>query len=66
MKAATLLMSAVCAVSVAATPSWMPSQVAINEDLSVPGDNPLNFCSDPKDNILELKSVDLSPNPPVP
>lgn len=35
-------------------------------DLSVPGNNPLNFCADPTDYILEIDHVDLSPNPPVP
>lgn len=35
-------------------------------DLSVPGDNPLNFCQEPSNDILTIESVDLSPNPPVP
>lgn len=67
MRIATFLAPAICVASVAATPSWsMPGQIAINEDFKVPGDNPLNFCSDPKDDILEIKKVDLSPNPPKP
>ncbi|KAL8702473.1 MAG: hypothetical protein Q9201_004345 [Fulgogasparrea decipioides] len=33
-------------------------------DLSVPGDNPLVFCSDPSDFILTIDNVDLDPNPP--
>jgi hypothetical protein len=66
MRATTFLLSAICAVSVSASPSWMPGQVAISETFSVPGDNPLNFCADPKDDILEIKKVDLSPNPPSP
>ncbi|MCJ1440299.1 MAG: Phosphatidylglycerol/phosphatidylinositol transfer protein [Stictis urceolatum] len=33
-------------------------------DNNVPGKNPLNFCEDPKDNIVEITSVDLDPNPP--
>jgi len=33
-------------------------------DNSVPGKNPLDFCEDPKDHILEIKTVDLEPNPP--
>ncbi|KAI9934762.1 hypothetical protein ASPWEDRAFT_53876 [Aspergillus wentii DTO 134E9] len=32
----------------------------------VPGDNPLEYCADPSPNTLEIKSVDLSPNPPAP
>ncbi|OJD22048.1 hypothetical protein ACJ73_06610 [Blastomyces percursus] len=50
--------------------SWLadnqvPISVADNE-LSVPGDNPLNFCFPPETDILTIESVDLSPNPPVP
>ncbi|KAF2763080.1 hypothetical protein EJ05DRAFT_459908, partial [Pseudovirgaria hyperparasitica] len=41
-------------------------QVVINEELSVPGENPLEFCADPKDYKLEIDKVDLSPNPPKP
>ncbi|KAK3113296.1 Phosphatidylglycerol/phosphatidylinositol transfer protein [Teratosphaeriaceae sp. CCFEE 6253] len=32
--------------------------------LSVPGDNPLQHCADPKDDVLTIDAVDLSPNPP--
>ncbi|KAF2013014.1 hypothetical protein BU24DRAFT_425582 [Aaosphaeria arxii CBS 175.79] len=64
MQLTTLLLSAVCAVSVSASPSWGPSQIRINEDFKVPGSNPLFFCADPKDNLLEIEKVDLSPNPP--
>ncbi|PGH35937.1 hypothetical protein GX50_01262 [[Emmonsia] crescens] len=42
-----------------------PLSLADNK-LSVPGDNPLNFCSPPEKDILTIESVDLSPNPPVP
>jgi len=37
-----------------------------DEKFTVPGKNPLNFCADPKDYILTIDHVDLSPNPPVP
>lgn len=37
-----------------------------DDDLSVPGDNPLFFCHDPEVDILTIEKVDLSPNPPVP
>ncbi|KAB8235325.1 Phosphatidylglycerol/phosphatidylinositol transfer protein [Aspergillus alliaceus] len=33
---------------------------------SVGGDNPLEYCTDPSDNILDIQSVNLSPNPPLP
>jgi hypothetical protein len=33
---------------------------------SVEGDNPLEYCSDPSSDILEIKSVNLTPNPPLP
>jgi len=68
MQLTTLLLAAIGAASVSASPSWIPSggQVVINEDFKVPGDNPLYFCSDPKDDIVQIKKVDLSPNPPVP
>lgn len=66
MRITAVLLSALYAVTVTASPSWMPGQVAISEDYKVPGDNPLHFCADPKDDILEIKKVDLSPNPPSP
>jgi len=34
--------------------------------ISVPGENPLTFCADPKDYILTIDNVDLDPNPPTP
>lgn len=40
------------------------SQHALEEEFPVPGDNPLLFCAAPKDNILTIDKVDLSPNPP--
>lgn len=41
-----------------------PSEVVFDDSLSVPGNNPLSHCEDPKNDILDLKSVDLNPNPP--
>lgn len=35
-----------------------------DNDLKVPGKNPLTFCQDPKDDILAIEYVDLTPNPP--
>ncbi|PGH00874.1 hypothetical protein GX51_05538 [Blastomyces parvus] len=50
--------------------SWFAdNQVPISlgdNKLTVPGDNPLNFCFPPENDILTIESVDLSPNPPVP
>ncbi|KAI4176747.1 MAG: hypothetical protein LQ343_000840 [Gyalolechia ehrenbergii] len=39
-------------------------QTLVDDGLSVPGDNPLGFCSDPSDFILTIDNVDLDPNPP--
>ncbi|KAF2278600.1 uncharacterized protein EI97DRAFT_372478 [Westerdykella ornata] len=64
MRFLAVVISSLCALSVAA--SWIPGQVAISEDYKVPGDNPLHFCGDPKDDILTIERVDLSPNPPQP
>ncbi|KAF2188656.1 hypothetical protein K469DRAFT_684662 [Zopfia rhizophila CBS 207.26] len=66
MRFTSLLFSALLAISVSARSNWIPSQITINEEFKVPGDNPLYFCSDPKDDILMIEKVDLSPNPPEP
>lgn len=42
------------------------SSHALEEEFPVPGEQPLFFCKDPKDYILEVHNVDLVPNPPVP
>ena len=34
--------------------------------LKVPGDNPMYHCENPEENVLQLESVDLAPNPPQP
>ena len=46
--------------------SWVPNQVTVKEEYKVPGDNPLYFCADPADYILQIEKVDLDPNPPKP
>lgn len=68
MKVATILLAASSAASVSAVSLFSTGgdQAVINEDFKVPGDNPLYFCADPKDYLLDLENVDLSPNPPVP
>jgi hypothetical protein len=41
-------------------------QKVFNEELKVPGENPLEYCQkDHSGDILTLKFVDLSPNPPT-
>lgn len=37
---------------------------SLDENFPVPGDQPLVYCKDPKDYILEVHNVDLIPNPP--
>ncbi|KAK5117866.1 hypothetical protein LTR85_008640 [Meristemomyces frigidus] len=67
MKFFTVAASALLATSVSARTTFFGSSPAIapfDESLSVPGENPLQHCQNPKDDILTLKSVDLSPNPP--
>lgn len=67
MQLPTLVLIALGAVSVAASPSWMGGgQVTIKNEYKVPGDNPLYFCNNPVDYLLKIGSVDLSPNPPQP
>lgn len=70
MQLTTLLLAGLSAVSVSAVPSmgasWVPNQVTVKEEFKVPGDNPLYFCADPKDYILDITKVDLDPNPPKP
>ncbi|KAF2864517.1 hypothetical protein K470DRAFT_297506 [Piedraia hortae CBS 480.64] len=39
---------------------------AVDDPLQVPGENPLLHCTDPANDILNLTSVDLYPNPPLP
>ena len=67
MQLTTLFLAALSASSISASPSWLTgSQAALKEEFKVPGDNPLYFCDDPADNILDIEKVDLSPNPPKP
>lgn len=36
------------------------------EGFPVKGDNPLKYCANPDNYRLEIESVDLAPNPPLP
>ncbi|GAM88285.1 hypothetical protein ANO11243_063180 [Dothideomycetidae sp. 11243] len=60
MKLLSVLTFGLCAATAAAR----STQVSLTEDLDVPGENPLRYCAQPDENILEIESVDLSPNPP--
>jgi hypothetical protein len=67
---AGLLALAAPLANAAAFSIFDPTQASLNlgvsEDFPVEGDNPLGFCNNPEDYSLEIKSVDLSPNPPKP
>jgi hypothetical protein len=69
LSAATLLLTAPL-ISAASFPSiFDPSQATLKSSerkLPVAGDNPLEFCQNPENHILKIKTVDLSPNPPEP
>ncbi|MCJ1452162.1 Phosphatidylglycerol/phosphatidylinositol transfer protein [Mycoblastus sanguinarius] len=41
-------------------------QQVLGDDLNVPGDNPLEFCTKSDDYTLTINKVDLTPNPPSP
>lgn len=64
MQLHTILSTALLALT--ATASWLGNdQVALQDnELAVPGKNPLVYCAKPDDYILSIESVDLSPNPP--
>ncbi|KAL2443572.1 Phosphatidylglycerol/phosphatidylinositol transfer protein [Exophiala dermatitidis] len=68
MKAVALVISLFAATAVSARSLFKTGQNALVDDpkFPVPGKNPLNFCADPADYILDIDYVDLSPNPPVP
>ena len=64
MKLASLLLSVVLTATVCA--GLNGNQISVKEDsVEVPGENPLFFCSNPPTDILEIDSIDLSPNPPI-
>lgn len=44
--------------------SGFDDQRTLDDVLDVPGDNPLHYCEDPKNDILKIDKVDLDPNPP--
>ncbi|KAL1296913.1 hypothetical protein AAFC00_004524 [Neodothiora populina] len=62
--AAALLTTAASARSLSFMGAESSSQHTLEDVFPVPGDNPLQYCAKPVDEILEITSVDLSPNPP--
>ncbi|KAK4552124.1 Phosphatidylglycerol/phosphatidylinositol transfer protein [Recurvomyces mirabilis] len=70
MKFLALATTALLSSTVAARSSIFGASVGgditpnVDGSLSVPGDNPLQHCQDPKDDILTIENVDISPNPP--
>lgn len=67
MRVSNLVNIGLLAATASARSLWAGGndQHALEEVFPVPGDNPLNFCVKPVDQILEIESVDLSPNPPA-
>jgi hypothetical protein len=69
MRLLSLLATALLAASASARSSIFGNSIEVapfEDSIKVPGENPLQHCQDPKDDILELESVDLDPNPPLP
>ncbi|PKS08828.1 hypothetical protein jhhlp_003437 [Lomentospora prolificans] len=58
---------AVLSASLAPATAFFTSPISTRgNDVKVPGNSPLEFCAPEHDNdILTIKSVDLSPNPPL-
>lgn len=64
MRTGTVLLALLSSAS-AASLNFFGGDATPREDLKVPGKSPLEFCpSDHSSDILTIKSVDLSPNPP--
>ncbi|CAK7270834.1 Phosphatidylglycerol/phosphatidylinositol transfer protein [Sporothrix epigloea] len=64
MRTAAAFLALLSAAS-AASLSFLGGSAAAREDLKVPGNSPLEFCpTDHSSDILAIRKVDLSPNPP--
>jgi len=60
-----LLTLCLSCVAVSKTLSLFGSgQQVLDDELAVPGDNPLFYCQSTEENILHIDYVDLTPNPP--
>ena len=68
MKAYTTLLALLFSFSTISTPlSFLGGdQHVLDDDLEVPGDNPLQFCQKDSNYSLTINKVDLNPNPPSP
>ena len=63
----TLLTLSFASLATSSSLSFFRSeQQVLDEDLKVPGDNPLTFCAKSDEFILTINNVDLDPNPPLP
>lgn len=61
-----LLFTPLLATALLVLPSTSSIDPAADCPFPVPGDQPLCFCTNPSDYILDVKNVTLTPNPPVP
>ena len=70
LSAASLLALAAPLANAAALSIFDPTQASLkandNAQYPVKGDNPLQYCAKPDNYKLEIESVDLAPNPPLP
>ena len=68
LSVATLLLAAPLVSAASLSSFFDPSQATIRGDPvkepPVNGKNPLEFCDDPENHILQIDHVDLDPNPP--
>ncbi|KAI9897014.1 hypothetical protein N3K66_008036 [Trichothecium roseum] len=65
--AVTALSAFLAPAAAASIFTGLAPDVAVNEDLKVPGDSPLELCpGEHKHDLVTIESVDLSPNPPKP
>lgn len=65
MKLLTALAPLLLTAHAASLSRFGNDQISLTEDLSIPGENPLVYCESPDSYTLDIKSVDLSPNPPA-
>jgi hypothetical protein len=74
MKTTSLLLSLLYATAVSANIGFglsvggntqEPTPSTDDDDLKVPGQNPLFYCAKPEGDILTIEEVDLDPNPPA-
>ena len=65
--AATLISLLLSSLAAANSLSFFGSdQHVLDDELDVPGDNPLEFCQKDNKYTLTINKVDLTPNPPSP